>query len=232
MAPIKTLGAPRGTIKGSSALNIVQFTVRAAPIPAVILDYILENVSILKKLQREYTAKQAGKQEDEIEAQEEEVQDHHGDVVRKPTATKEKFWTLLEEKCKEAGSEWDGISDKVWAFGPQKAGGCLLVDARKPNALASLRRKLEKAKSEESLTETDRIIGDFDNHVETGFQLATFQGPLCAEPVEGLAYFVEQIDVDRDALEKEIGRFTTCYIRKPLTQVQVKIAWPRSLGPS
>jgi ribosome assembly protein 1 len=232
MAPTKTLGAPRGTIKGSSALNIVQFTVRAAPIPAGILDYILENVGILKKLQREYTAKQAGKQEDEIEAQEEEFQDHHGDVVRKPTATKEKFWTLLEEKCLEAGSEWEGISDKIWAFGPQKAGGCLLVDARKPNALASLRRKLEKARSEESLTETDRIIGDFDNHVETGFQLAAFQGPLCAEPVEGLAYFVEQLDVDRDALEKEIGRFTICHIRKPLTQVQVKTAWLRSLGPS
>lgn len=51
----------------------------------------------------------------------------------------------------------------------------------------------------------DRIIRDFDNHIETGFQLATFQGPLCAEPVEGLAYFVEQVEIDRDTLAKEMG---------------------------
>lgn len=209
MAPTKTPGAPRGTIKGSSALNIVEFTIRAAPIPSVILDYILENAAILKKLQHEHIAKQTGQQAEEVEAQEEETQDHYGDVVRKPTVTKDKFWTVLEEKCKEAGAEWEGIVDKIWAFGPQKAGGCLLVDARKPKALASLRKKLEKAraKSEDSLAETDRIIGDFDNHIETGFQLATFQGPLCAEPVEGLAYFVEQVEVDRETLEKEIGMF-------------------------
>ena len=49
---------------------------------------------------------------------------------------------------------------------------------------------------------------DFDTHIETGFQLATFQGPLCAEPVEGLAYFVESLEIDREGIEKEIGRFT------------------------
>jgi len=46
---------------------------------------------------------------------------------------------------------------------------------------------------------------DFTGHIETGFQLATFQGPLCAEPVEGLAYFVEDVQVDVESLEKEIG---------------------------
>ena len=60
-------------------------------------------------------------------------------------------------------------------------------------------------KAEENGGEMDRVIRDFDNHIETGFQLATFQGPLCAEPVEGLAYFVEQVEVDREALEKEMG---------------------------
>lgn len=48
---------------------------------------------------------------------------------------------------------------------------------------------------------------DFTGHIETGFQLATFQGPLCAEPVEGIAYFVEDIHVDAEGLGKEIGKF-------------------------
>lgn len=46
---------------------------------------------------------------------------------------------------------------------------------------------------------------DFTGHIETGFQLATFQGPLCAEPVEGVAYFVEDVRIDAEGLEKEIG---------------------------
>jgi len=38
----------------------------------------------------------------------------------------------LEEVCKKAGGDWDkGIVDRIWAFGPLKAGGCLLIDARK-----------------------------------------------------------------------------------------------------
>jgi ribosome assembly protein 1 len=211
MAPTKTPGAPRGTIKGSSAHNIVQFTIRASPIPSVILDYILENVSILKRLQHEFKAKQTGQQTEEVEAQEEESVDSYGDVVRKPTVTVDQFWSVLEEKCKEAGGEWEGIVDNIWAFGPQKAGGCILVDARKPKGYVSLRRKLDKTAkkpAEESAAatdESDRAIRDFDNHIETGFQLATFQGPLCAEPVEGLAYFVEQVEVDREGLEREVG---------------------------
>ncbi|KAF6757551.1 translation elongation factor 2 [Ephemerocybe angulata] len=205
MAPTKTPGAPRGTIKASSALNIVQFTIKATPIPANILEYVLQNVSILKKLQQEHKARETGVETEEIEAQEEETEDHHGDVVRKPTVTKDNFWTILEEKCREAGGEWEGIADKIWAFGPQKAGGCLLIDARKPKTFVSLRKKLGK-ESVEAAEESERVIRDFDNHIETGFQLATFQGPLCAEPVEGLAYFVEEVDVDKEALEKEIGQ--------------------------
>lgn len=47
---------------------------------------------------------------------------------------------------------------------------------------------------------------DFTGHIEMGFQLATFQGPLCAEPVEGVAYFVEDVQIDAESLEKEIGK--------------------------
>jgi ribosome assembly protein 1 len=52
---------------------------------------------------------------------------------------------------------------------------------------------------------TEKVIKEFDKHIETGFQLGTFQGPLCAEPVEGLAYFVEQVVVDEEALKCEMG---------------------------
>ena len=68
-----------------------------------------------------------------------------------------------------------------------------------------MRRRLGRNKSEAAEDETEKMIGDFDNHIETGFQLATFQGPLCSEPVEGMAYFVEKVEIDRENLSNEIG---------------------------
>ncbi|EAU85947.2 translation elongation factor 2 [Coprinopsis cinerea okayama7 len=207
MAPTKTPGAPRGTIKSASSQNIVKFTIRASPIPADILQYILENTSIIKKLQSDQLAREQGKSsESEESGGDPDASENYGDVVRKTTVTPDRFWEVLEEKCKEAGGEWEGIVDRIWAFGPHKAGGCLLIDSRQTNgAGASLRRKLQRTKAvEEGGPEAERVIRDFDNHIEMGFQIATFQGPMCAEPVEGLAYFVEQVEVDREALDNEI----------------------------
>lgn len=135
MAPTKTPGAPRGTIKGASTQNIVSFVIRASPIPASLLEFILDNVATLKKLQHDRKLGQEGEIE---EAEEEEsVVDKYGDVVRKPSVKPEQFWDVFRNKCKEVGGEWEGIVEKVWAFGPQRAGGCLLIDARKPKALVS-----------------------------------------------------------------------------------------------
>lgn len=67
----------------------------------------------------------------------------------------------------------------------------------------SLTRRRERAQTGE---ERDTLLRDLDNHLEAGFQLATFQGPLCAEPVEGLAYFVESVEVDREGIEQERRR--------------------------
>ena len=67
-----------------------------------------------------------------------------------------------------------------------------------------LRRRLGRLRAGDE--DKDASLGrEYDNHLETGFQLATFQGPLCAEPMEGLAFFVESLDIDREGIEKEQG---------------------------
>lgn len=53
---------------------------------------------------------------------------------------------------------------------------------------------------------------EFDGQVEYGFQIATFQGPLCAEPVEGIAYFVQSVGIDSDALEQDRGMSVCVYV--------------------
>ncbi|KAJ7459683.1 P-loop containing nucleoside triphosphate hydrolase protein [Mycena latifolia] len=205
MAPPKTANAPRGTMHGTSSQNIVTFTIRASPLPRLLLDFILQNLVSLKNLQHERKGGDAAVDDTEIDDEAESNID--GNIVRKPNVKPEQFWEALRGKCQEAGGEWADIAERLWAFGPQNAGGCILVDARNSNSgHSSLKHRLEKNRTVEEAESniTEKVIREFDTHVETGFQLATFQGPLCAEPVEGMAYFVESVKIDKEILAKEI----------------------------
>lgn len=72
---------------------------------------------------------------------------------------------------------------------------------------------MKGAKAEEAMIDArgDNDVERFIREFETGFQLATFQGPLCAEPVEGLAYFVESVHVDKESLETQMGLSSNCH---------------------
>jgi len=136
MAPPKTAGSPRGTIKGSSAQGIVNFSVRASPLPKPILDFILKNALTLKKLVQE----RRGGDTEELEQEQGDdlaANNDRGDIIRKPDVKPDQFWPELEKVCKEVGGEWEKIAEKIWAFGPQKVGGCVLIDARKSGGVQS-----------------------------------------------------------------------------------------------
>jgi ribosome assembly protein 1 len=90
-----------------------------------------------------------------------------------------------------------------------------------PHLIYSLRQRFESAldtpeegvldDSSES-KDNDRLLRDFDDSIESGFQIATFQGPLCAEPMVGMAFLVESVDIgaedDYDALRSRLAQAT------------------------
>ena len=129
MAQPKTANVPRGTVKGSASQDLVRFTIRAVPLQKNIHRFILDNIVTLKKLH------QGRKTRDTLSDEEagsiEEGADIYGDVVRRPSVRPEQFWDALDETCKAVRGEWEHIVDRIWCFGPQKIGGCLLIDARK-----------------------------------------------------------------------------------------------------
>ena len=138
MAPPK-YSSKRGLVNGSNAHGLVKFSIRAAPLPKSLLEFILDNISILKKIQRErgnMAGGSAGDHDqdggDDDDAEHDRSYDDSGETFRKPSVSTDQFWTALEDVCKQTGGDWDkGIVDRIWAFGPYKAGGCLLIDARK-----------------------------------------------------------------------------------------------------
>ncbi len=104
MAQPKTPGCLRGTVHGASFQNLVTFTIRAVPLPDVIADFLRSNLIVIKRLLADWT---------------------------RSDGTPSEEWNALQAKCDEAGSEWAGIVDNIWALGPQGAGECLLIDTRK-----------------------------------------------------------------------------------------------------
>lgn len=203
MAPSKTPNAARGTIKGASTQNLVTFSIRSAPVPDVILQFLLHNLTTLRALRQDgHTDRDTSGSSIDI-VSESELVGVQGDVLHTPSVRADQFWNALEEKCNEAGGEWVNISDRIWSFGPRHAGSCVLIDYRKDATPLSLRHHLLRNHPAQSTNTSDNNV-DFTGYVETGFQLAMFQGPLCAEPVEGMAYFVESIDVDADGIQREI----------------------------
>jgi translation elongation factor EF-G len=77
-----------------------------------------------------------------------------------------------------------------------------------------LRKRLVRVKETESSDQQrDQVARDFDSDIETGFQIATLHGPLCAEPMEGMAFFVERVEIDKESIEREKGRVMEVTLR-------------------
>jgi ribosome assembly protein 1 len=129
MPPPKTPGYPRGTVHGASFQNLVTFTLRAVPLPDVIADFLRSNLTVIKRLVVDSTRSENVTPE-EVEDEAEKAATSC-DILRVPTVHPGQFWDVLQAKCEQAGPEWAGIVDNIWALGPQGAGECLLIDSRK-----------------------------------------------------------------------------------------------------
>ncbi|TIB01756.1 hypothetical protein E3P92_01294 [Wallemia ichthyophaga] len=191
MPPPKTKDAARGTIHGTSQNNAVSFTLRSAPLPKTITGFLAANqISIQKMLGVSLDRKQ---DDDEI-AIEDNTSSLEAQDAYKPASV---LWEELEKLFGDCGYDWKNVVSNIVAFGPKRVGANILVD-RCTNR--SLRNKTQV---------NDRWQKMIDEGLENGFQIATNQGPLCAEPMFGMAYFIEKVSIDdREALEANTSQIT------------------------
>lgn len=121
---------------GSVTNNAVKFTIRATPLPDVIKEFLRDNLALLRRMELEQKTDKLGSGDEEAADLEEEF-DKLGELLKKPSVKPEEFWTTLAAKFKETGGEWTDVVNQIWAFGPQRAGTCILVDSRAHGALNS-----------------------------------------------------------------------------------------------
>lgn len=231
MAPTKTKDAARGTIHGQVQSGLVQYTIRARPLPAEVTTFLITHTGTLKRLVQRESELNLGEDNAAVgdEAGGDASVDQSGDgtaqiLILKPAD----FWHQLDGLFNKAGKEWQGIASRIWTFGPRRIGPNILVDALPGlNRSLQLRSQTQRQSSTngtparsaspgpqaelelptklEANAAVDASINlrAFDESIDTAFQLTTLRGPLCNEPMQGMAYFVERLDVDEGAVGGE-----------------------------
>ncbi|KAG9087027.1 Cytoplasmic GTPase/eEF2-like protein (ribosomal biogenesis) [Ceratobasidium sp. UAMH 11750] len=212
MPPPKTPNATRGTMHGSSAHGAVNFTIRATPLPETITNFLQANVSIMRKWLREgHVQDTQDSAEGETTASEGEAAvEADSDASQVPTVKYADFWPTFTKICTEAGAQWADLPGRVIATGPHHAGPNVLVNGAN-TGFSSLRNRTDPHRREQAGTDettAKREYRDYEDSIDTGFQIATFQGPLCAEPVMGMAYTIEEVKQNPDAAHTQSGQIT------------------------
>ncbi|KAF9023639.1 Cytoplasmic GTPase/eEF2-like protein (ribosomal biogenesis) [Haplosporangium bisporale] len=159
----------RGTINATTQNRHVRIVIRTVPIPEELKKYLVEHAEQIQA----YVESTLGKDMTAYEEQEK---------------IKTKVTQDLATLFAKAGEEWKGKDKDILAFGPRRIGPNLLIN----NLGVDFQRR--NSSEDSSLT-----IQDLAESVQTGFQIATNSGPLCGEPMQGMAFFVQEVEILEDA---------------------------------
>ncbi|EEU39136.1 uncharacterized protein NECHADRAFT_100961 [Fusarium vanettenii 77-13-4] len=199
----KELG--RGAVVATTSSKQVTISLRVQPVPADVTEFLLKNADAIKRLHDHKARVDEESEGEEIAAD--------TVVAAGNTLSVEDFKKQLKEKLESGkGREnWKDLIDKIVAFGPRRTGPNFLIDATADGIFS-------KAFATENTTDTAPRAGEslhpshLADKISYAFQLAAAQGPLCNEPLQGVAVFVEEVTLnlaeDDISPRDKLGRLT------------------------
>lgn len=193
----------RGGVVGITSSKQVTLTVRVRPLPAEVTDFLGKNAGAIKHLYAKKaaaTSKDAnGNSADESNSDDGSI-DEDTDILEAKGLSVEDFKKQLKTVLETGkGREpFKNIIDNIAAFGPRRTGPNLLIDATKEGCLPKA-FETENNNSNTNPEANEKLAGrHLSDKITYAFQLATSQGPLCHEPVQGIAVFVEDVVITPD----------------------------------
>ena len=209
----KDLG--RGVVVGLTSSKQVSVTLRVRPLPEDVTDFLIKNAGGIKRL---YSGQNESEQDGSAtEGGETVTEDSSIDAdtgvselrVLSPDELKKQLQAQLETgKGREV---WKNVVGQITSFGPRRTGPNLLIDATKDQCFSKAFAG-EKTRDTAPSVDDKLQAGHFCDKITYGFQLATDRGPLCQEPVQGVAVFVEDVSItpseDETTARDSIGRLT------------------------
>ncbi|KAI9246612.1 P-loop containing nucleoside triphosphate hydrolase protein [Sporodiniella umbellata] len=218
---------PRGQIEIKLSSKLLTLQLQTIPLPQRVTEFLQKHAASIKAIVQEKLAKKSAKIED--------VALGDANALTTELLSAQKLRDMLEHEFVEAKAEggplahyWEGIVDQIWAFGPRRIGSNLLIN-RIPGYVRKPFFELDSTKSTQvtgdhadeviKVEEDERVLSllDVDFHIHTGFQLSTLTGPLCAEPMTGVCYIVQAVDI-HSADTEEAGDVRS---KLPIIQGQV-----------
>lgn len=208
MEPPKNRDLARGTALAVPSSKAVSIRLRVRPLPKGVTEFLIKNGPSIRRL---YAEQQAEEQGDDPESTETEGKQAAVDLGNETTQQDQPILSLLDFRSqlqsafdeatdKEDKSIWKDIVSHICAFGPRRVGPNLFIDA-------TGRDTCKRFLTESENGNTDSSTPDFSDTIIYAFQLATSQGPMCREPTQGVAVFLEEVAFPTDtAAEVDTGR--------------------------
>jgi ribosome assembly protein 1 len=222
MEPAKDPALGRGRVEAVTTSKQVTIRLSVRPLPAPVTEFLVKYAGAVKRLYSERKARdeeriavdgqsdhesqpELGEQHD-VEAEDAVADD--GRIVSMAEFKEKLTSAFAEEKAEK--ELWKEVVDNICSFGPRRIGPNILIDATSDGICGKfLQEELDNATT---TNEADKHSSTLADNVAYAFQLATYQGPMCNEPMQGVAVILESLHIHSDS-SQNIGRLTGEIIR-------------------
>ena len=164
--------------------------IRAKPLPNQITALLDRSTDLLKAISQHIKTLQGMSKNDKLETKFDEMSVNNQKYQLSDRMLKliDNFKQELENICSKLDSEWKDVVKQIWAVGPRNCGPNLLLNQTQDYSTKFLYH-------EQVLKEDPRF--EYESSFVNGFQLASLAGPLCDEPMMGVAFCVEEWSLDK-----------------------------------
>ncbi|CAG4943869.1 unnamed protein product [Parnassius apollo] len=190
--------APVITIYTSNKQSKIK--IKAKPIPKEITELLDKSTDLLKAISQHIKALHGLSKNENLDSQLDKL---HLNGTKNRLSERmlkliEIFKYDLQTICEKLSPEWQSLIDQIWSVGPRNCGPNLLLNQTTDYKTKYIYHEIE-------IKEDPRF--EYESSFVNGFQLATLAGPLCEEPVMGVAFCVEEWTLERNYVEDTTHTF-------------------------
>ena len=212
MAPPKNKDLPRGTIIAVTTSKQITIRLKVRPLPKSVAEFLNKNARVIRRLYAEKKAQDESRRgagtgdNDVIDENHEQHEADNGPIGDAGMLSLLEFREKLREAFegeKGQGHIWAHVVDNITAFGPRRTGSNVLIDQTDEKTCERFLQ--EESSDHEQATavlasspekpSTSLDPRSFSDKIAYAFQLATARGPMCHEPLHGVAVFLESLNV-------------------------------------
>ncbi|XP_017824831.4 elongation factor-like GTPase 1 [Callithrix jacchus] len=164
-----------GLITITTPNKFAMLSVRAMPLPEEVTQILEENSDLIRSMEQLTSSLNEGENTQMIyQKTQEKILEFRGKLEQHLT-----------------GRRWRNIVDQVWLFSPRKCGPNMLVNKSEDFQNSVWTGPADKASKEASR------YRDLGNSIVSGFQQATFCGPMSEDPLMGVCFILEKWDLSK-----------------------------------